>query len=123
MAEMEGQRHVAAERQAADHRPLHAAGVEDRAHVADGQFLGICRMVLRIVGLTVAAHVPDDDAPAILQRRDLAVPHAAGGAVAVGEQRSEEHTSELQSLMSTSYAVFCLKKIKYKLTTNYIRTR
>src|SRR3546814_8337247 len=25
-------------------------------------------------------------------------------------QRSEEHTSELQSLMSTSYAVFCLKK-------------
>src|SRR3546814_9619199 len=26
------------------------------------------------------------------------------------EQRSEEHTSELQSLMSTSYAVFCLIK-------------
>src|SRR3546814_5265786 len=25
------------------------------------------------------------------------------------EQRSEEHTSELQSLMRTSYAVFCLK--------------
>src|SRR3546814_7183669 len=29
--------------------------------------------------------------------------------------RSEEHTSELQSLMSISYAVFCLKK---KKTTN-----
>src|SRR3546814_1418862 len=30
----------------------------------------------------------------------------------IGEQgiRSEEHTSELQSLMRTSYAVFCLKK-------------
>src|SRR3546814_10041014 len=27
-----------------------------------------------------------------------------------GEARSEEHTSELQSLMRTSYAVFCLKK-------------
>src|SRR3546814_1686605 len=26
------------------------------------------------------------------------------------EERSEEHTSELQSLMRTSYAVFCLKK-------------
>src|SRR3546814_6881176 len=26
------------------------------------------------------------------------------------ESRSEEHTSELQSLMRTSYAVFCLKK-------------
>src|SRR3546814_2676147 len=27
--------------------------------------------------------------------------------------RSEEHTSELQSLMRTSYAVFCLQKKKY----------
>src|SRR3546814_2777423 len=31
--------------------------------------------------------------------------------------RSEEHTSELQSLMRTSYAVFCLKKKKDKYTT------
>src|SRR3546814_1391868 len=30
--------------------------------------------------------------------------------------RSEEHTSELQSLMRTSYAVFCLKKQKNKHT-------
>src|SRR3546814_5300749 len=30
--------------------------------------------------------------------------------------RSEEHTSELQSLMRISYAVFCLKKKKNKLT-------
>src|SRR3546814_7307379 len=30
-----------------------------------------------------------------------------------GERRSEEHTSELQSLMRISYAVFCLKKKKY----------
>src|SRR3546814_3430428 len=29
--------------------------------------------------------------------------------------RSEEHTSELQSLMRTSYAVFCLKKKKTEL--------
>src|SRR3546814_4536062 len=34
-----------------------------------------------------------------------------GGEGAV--QRSEEHTSELQSLMRISYAVFCLKKNKY----------
>src|SRR3546814_8133248 len=36
-------------------------------------------------------------------------------------QRSEEHTSELQSLMRISYAVFCLKKkkqTKYKKTHN-----
>src|SRR3546814_4675746 len=31
-------------------------------------------------------------------------------AAAYGEYRSEEHTSELQSLMRSSYAVFCLKK-------------
>src|SRR3546814_2256933 len=31
-------------------------------------------------------------------------------AIAVGPARSEEHTSELQSLMRISYAVFCLKK-------------
>src|SRR3546814_9136319 len=44
-----------------------------------------------------------------------------GGAAHVeGEQvrpaeRSEEHTSELQSLMRTSYAVFCLKKKRYAI--------
>src|SRR3546814_9316972 len=32
--------------------------------------------------------------------------------------RSEEHTSELQSLMRISYAVFCLKKKKQTLTQN-----
>src|SRR3546814_3961191 len=33
-------------------------------------------------------------------------------AMRVGKARSEEHTSELQSLMRISYAVFCLKKKK-----------
>src|SRR3546814_6365200 len=33
-----------------------------------------------------------------------------GDAARRGELRSEEHTSELQSLMRISYAVFCLKK-------------
>src|SRR3546814_5677539 len=37
--------------------------------------------------------------------------HPRGGLrVEVGGHRSEEHTSELQSLMRISYAVFCLKK-------------
>src|SRR3546814_4063727 len=35
---------------------------------------------------------------------------------AVEVLRSEEHTSELQSLMRISYAVFCLKKKKYTNT-------
>src|SRR3546814_7765071 len=42
-------------------------------------------------------------------------PHAAGGQ----RSRSEEHTSELQSLMRISYAVFCLKK----KTTNTVPHR
>src|SRR3546814_14180268 len=33
--------------------------------------------------------------------------------------RSEEHTSELQSLMRISYAVFCLKKKKQKTQTSH----
>src|SRR3546814_2444384 len=37
-----------------------------------------------------------------------------------GRQRSEEHTSELQSLMRSSYAVFCLKK---KRQTQHNRTK
>src|SRR3546814_3833071 len=36
----------------------------------------------------------------------------AGDSVEKREARSEEHTSELQSLMRISYAVFCLKKKK-----------
>src|SRR3546814_3342674 len=39
-----------------------------------------------------------------------------------GDGRSEEHTSELQSLMRISYAVFCLKK-KTKNTTNRLNRK
>src|SRR3546814_1291865 len=37
------------------------------------------------------------------------------GIACAGTPRSEEHTSELQSLMRISYAVFCLKKKKNKI--------
>src|SRR3546814_1509087 len=37
---------------------------------------------------------------------------AISSAATAGSSRSEEHTSELQSLMRISYAVFCLKKKK-----------
>src|SRR3546814_6354396 len=47
-------------------------------------------------------------------RRDHRVPGRVPGRGVVdlpdGVERSEEHTSELQSLMRISYAVFCLKK-------------
>src|SRR3546814_4721999 len=59
---------------------------------------------------------------ALLVHERLAIVDPAGGAQPIrsadgtlvlavnGEIRSEEHTSELQSLMRNSYAVFCLKK-------------
>src|SRR3546814_20887439 len=46
--------------------------------------------------------------------RDLAAPAEAGR----HRERSEEHTSKLQSLMRISYAVFCLKKKKHKKINN-----
>src|SRR3546814_2783098 len=52
------------------------------------------------------APAPDAAAPAVVS------PPAA---------RSEEHTSELQSLMRISYAVFCLKKKKPHITTQNTR--
>src|SRR3546814_8687317 len=50
-------------------------------------------------------------------------PHAmniAGKTYHARDLRSEEHTSELQSLMRISYAVFCLKKKKKKITETQI---
>src|SRR3546814_5248740 len=42
----------------------------------------------------------------------IAQPATLGAASRIPGMRSEEHTSELQSLMRISYAVFCLKKKK-----------
>src|SRR3546814_13627763 len=46
-------------------------------------------------------------APPVLEE---AIDRPLGGDHAPNRRRSEEHTSELQSLMRISYAVFCLKK-------------
>src|SRR3546814_6502025 len=53
--------------------------------------------------------------PRIDERQSEHVLHRHPGAECIGQvehslRRSEEHTSELQSLMRISYAVFCLKK-------------
>src|SRR3546814_4944934 len=53
---------------------------------------------------------------------DLLRPSISGSVVA---RRSEEHTSELQSLMRISYAVFCLKKKTHNshhTNTTHLRT-
>src|SRR3546814_7532304 len=63
------------------------------------------------VGIEPAEH--RDVAP---READLLLRLAQGAGFGVGiagvDARSEEHTSELQSLMRISYAVFCLKKKK-----------
>src|SRR3546814_1560815 len=63
-------------------------------------FVAVPQMVGVVVGWKVARAVP---------ARSLAFVLAF---VLIGLARSEEHTSELQSLMRISYAVFCLKKKK-----------
>src|SRR3546814_2752415 len=73
----------------------------------------------------VVAVAPDDvvgqqgDLAAALGRVDHVLRHGIAGGVAAQALddidallRSDEHTSELQSLMRTSYAVFCLNKQK-----------
>src|SRR3546814_10024212 len=55
--------------------------------------------------------------------RQLPRGHRRGGGAGVTQDRSEEHTSELQSLMRISYAVFCLKKKKKTTTTQTRNTR
>src|SRR3546814_3395731 len=50
-------------------------------------------------------------------------PGSATGNSVFAEYRSEEHTSELQSLMCISYAVFCLKKKKKTNNTRKLRTQ
>src|SRR3546814_3554851 len=62
--------------------------------------------------------VIDRSAQLLQVRRRIAEDRVLHGVAQVGEPRrglvlrSEEHTSELQSLMRISYAVFCLKKKK-----------
>src|SRR3546814_1062069 len=64
------------------------------------------------IGLESSA--PTITPPAQSIAPDMGVPEDA--AAPAPSERSEEHTSELQSLMRISYAVFCLKK--QRITTN-----
>src|SRR3546814_3918993 len=79
------------------------------------------RHVLDVGGDGLQQHEEDADAHDDLDRRHLRPPQrgadlvvlqgvlGARDAAAEQHDRSEEHTSELQSLMRNSYAVFCLK--------------
>src|SRR3546814_9547380 len=53
--------------------------------------------------------------PLAADQRAISLPLPPAQTPLMLRQRSEEHTSELQSLMRISYAVFCLKKKKIKI--------
>src|SRR3546814_9660387 len=87
-------------------------GVEHRCHDV-GEPVLVVRLDRRRQGdrVVVAIAVEDRHARGVI--RDARIADAEREAVFAHERhagRSEEHTSELQSLMRISYAVFCLKK-------------
>src|SRR3546814_7206777 len=65
------------------------------------------------------------DSLRINERRVAEDARVSWNAIEVSRQnvRSEEHTSELQSLMRISYAVFCLKKKKRRLQKSYTQAQ
>src|SRR3546814_2598182 len=80
-----------------------------------------CQLAIKSTGppLAVVAAISSEQPPAPTAVRRTAGYFAANGMnfdfsarlpIAFRSKRSEEHTSELQSLMRISYAVFCLKK-------------
>src|SRR3546814_9306752 len=60
----------------------------------------------------VGRHDEDQHAAVLQQRQRTLIEQLFQPRTALALIRSEEHTSELQSLMRISYAVFCLKKKK-----------
>src|SRR3546814_8670288 len=70
----------------------------------------------RVIAITIAAMAVGGRIAAGVGAA-LIIAALIAGAAARPPLRSEEHTSELQSLMRISYAVFCLKKKKVQNTS------
>src|SRR3546814_5613228 len=89
--------------------------LQDRIALVTGASSGLGRhfgLLLAANGAHVALAARSIDRVADTAK---AITDQGGKALAVALDRSEEHTSDIQSLMRISYAVFCLKqKIKYR---------
>src|SRR3546814_2662612 len=88
---------------------------ERGAQTISGAELLVLTLLLAVGGGLLWRFAGTPAAP-VLAHSDPTVSASDPAAVAPPAKRSEEHTSELQSLMRISYAVFCLKK--KKKTTN-----
>src|SRR3546814_10517634 len=97
-------------------------GMRDDAIFAGNEHTAELHAVARFESMRVVAMADSQPRSSACRRVHagliVVVPVAATRTVRVADPpRSEEHTSELQSLMRISYAVFCLKKKKYKIQT------
>src|SRR3546814_2253915 len=86
------------------HQPDPQAITESVAHAAAAAIEPMSALVVLVVVVLQRGHVHET------------VDIQAGQFDEQAERRSEEHTSELQSLMRISYAVFCLNKKKTHTT-------
>src|SRR3546814_8045846 len=87
------------------HRAEIGEAPRDRRRILRNRIAARCRAIeadAARVGAVVIGRVPFGTIEIADPRR--------GAVMMAGRHRSEEHTSELQSLMRISYAVFCLKK-------------
>src|SRR3546814_8734910 len=105
---MRADQHAAGAEEAVVRQPLHDAEMpaQDRRIP---QRLGRARKQLQRRPRATGGMRLDQRQHARILRPDVKLPLPSRH-LRVLEVRSEEHTSELQSLMRTSYAVFCLKK-------------
>src|SRR3546814_9038341 len=90
----------------------------------DASCRSLCPVHTRIIGTHIFVCLDDNPPEDISRLRETMAPRFApydlqntkiafeSEIIENGNWRSEEHTSELQSLMRISYAVFCLKKQK-----------
>src|SRR3546814_10631755 len=102
------------------HQPTREQLVEDRTPALLAREYLVAVEQHQFVGIgTDQRHVPPAEGSGLVNRA-IRFDHPPGEAVRVG-QRSEEHTSELQSLMRISYAVFCLKKKNTQYLTHTVQ--
>src|SRR3546814_9242311 len=83
--------------------------------VSEGHPDKVCDRISDAIVDTFLTHDPDARVAVetlATTNRVVLAGEVRGPAEVTGDLRSEEHTSELQSLMRISYAVFCLKKTR-----------